>query len=95
MQIDDKFISSMEDQTYISLSADEKSRLAGEFQQILDSVAVLGNLNLDGVPECTHPLDNVNVFRDDKALPSHDRELILKNAPRRNDEFFIAPKTVE
>jgi aspartyl/glutamyl-tRNA(Asn/Gln) amidotransferase C subunit len=41
------------------------------------------------------PLDDTNVFRDDEARPSFDRELILKNAPVRNDEFFIAPKTVE
>jgi Asp-tRNA(Asn)/Glu-tRNA(Gln) amidotransferase C subunit len=37
----------------------------------------------------------VNDFRDDIALPSYDRALILENAPVKNDETFIAPKTVE
>jgi aspartyl-tRNA(Asn)/glutamyl-tRNA(Gln) amidotransferase subunit C len=58
-------------------------------------MARLGELNTDGVVERSHPFDNVNVFRDDEARPSFDRELILQNAPVRNDEMFIAPKTVD
>ena len=95
MQIDDKLIAYLEDLSCLALSADEKSRLAGDLLEILDYMARLGELSTDGVTERSHPFDNTNVFRDDMALPSSDRELILKNAPARNDEFFIAPKTVE
>ena len=48
-----------------------------------------------GVVERSHPFDNVNDFRDDEVRPSFDRALILQNAPFRNDEMIIAPKTVE
>jgi aspartyl-tRNA(Asn)/glutamyl-tRNA(Gln) amidotransferase subunit C len=58
-------------------------------------MAKLKDINTDGVAECVSPLDNFNIFRDDESRPSFDRELILQNAPRRNDEFFIAPKTVD
>ena len=95
MQIDDNLISYLEDSSYLTLSAQEKSRLPGELQPILDSMAKLSEVNTDGVPECVSPLDDVNVFRDDEARPSSERELILKNAPNRNDEFIIAPKTVD
>jgi len=95
MQIDDELISYLEDLSCLTLTVDEKSRLTGDLQEILDYMARLGKVNTDGVPERSHPFDNVNVFRDDKAHPSYDRELILKNAPERNDEMFIAPRTVE
>ena len=64
-------------------------------REILGYMARLGELNTDGVIERSHPFDNVNAFRDDEDRASFDRELILKNAPARNNEFFIAPKTVE
>jgi aspartyl-tRNA(Asn)/glutamyl-tRNA(Gln) amidotransferase subunit C len=95
MQIDGSLISYLEDLSCLTLSDGEKSRLTGDLQKILDYMARLSELNTDGVPERSHPFDNVNDFRDDKAFPSLDRELILKNAPVRNDEMFVAPRTVE
>ena len=95
MQIDEKLISYLEDLSFLTLSAEEKSRLIGDFQKILDSMEKLGRLNTDGVSGRSHPFDNVNVFREDQLLPSLDRELVLKNAAERNDEMIIAPRTVE
>jgi len=94
MQIDDKLISYLEDLSCLTLSDGEKDRLMTDLQAILDGISKLSSLNTDGVPEHSHS-DNVNVFRDDEVRPSLDRDLVLKNAPARNDEMFIAPKTVE
>jgi aspartyl/glutamyl-tRNA(Asn/Gln) amidotransferase C subunit len=95
MQIDDKLIVYLEDLSCLTLSEGEKTRLKGDLQEILGYMARLGELNTDGVTERSHPFDNANDFRDDLALPSFDRALILKNAAAKNDETFIAPKTVE
>jgi len=95
MKVDEKLISYLEDLSCLALSADEKGCMEVELQTVLDSMAEFGNLNTDGIAECSNPLDRTNVFRDDEAHPSFDRELILKNAPNRNDTMIIAPKTVE
>jgi aspartyl/glutamyl-tRNA(Asn/Gln) amidotransferase C subunit len=95
MQIDDKLLEYLEDLSCLTLSADEKTRLTHDLQEILDYMARLGELDTDGVIERSHPFDNVNVFRDDEVHPSFDRTLILKNALVRNDQMIIAPKTVE
>ena len=95
MQIDDKLIAYLEDLSCLALSEQEKKRLTGDLREILDYMARLGELNTDGVTERSHPFDNVNVFRDDEAYPSFDRALILQNAPNKNDEMIIAPRTVE
>jgi aspartyl-tRNA(Asn)/glutamyl-tRNA(Gln) amidotransferase subunit C len=95
MQIDDKLISYLEDLSFLTLSGEEKSRLAGDLESILNDFTRLNGLNTDGVEEFSHPFNNVNSFRDDEVHPSFDRELILKNAPHRNDTLFIAPKTVD
>ncbi|MDR0290514.1 MAG: Asp-tRNA(Asn)/Glu-tRNA(Gln) amidotransferase subunit GatC [Treponema sp.] len=95
MQIDDALISYLEDLSFLTLSDGEKSRLAGDLESILNDFTRLNGLNTDGVPEYSHPFNNANVFRDDEVRPSFDRGLILQNAPVKNDEAFIAPKTVE
>jgi aspartyl/glutamyl-tRNA(Asn/Gln) amidotransferase C subunit len=94
MQIDDKLLAYLVDLSCLTLSDNEKAKLTHDLQEILDYMARLGELNTDGVVERSHPFDNINVFRDDEARPSFDRELILRNAPARNDKMIIAPKTV-
>jgi len=99
MQIDENLITYLEDLSCLTLSDSEKSRLTGDLQKILDYMARLGELDFTGVID--HPsdyraaCDNVNTFRDDVVHPSFDRDLILMNAPVKNDEMIIAPKTVE
>ena len=95
MQIDEKLIDYLEDLSCLTLSNAEKERLAGDLKKILSGMARLGELNTEDVPERSHPFDNVNSFRDDEVRLSFDRELILRNAPDKNREMFIAPKTVE
>ncbi|MCL2763485.1 MAG: Asp-tRNA(Asn)/Glu-tRNA(Gln) amidotransferase subunit GatC [Treponema sp.] len=95
MHIDNNLLSYLEDLSCLTLSDKEKSRLADDLQKIVNGIAPLSDLHTDGVAECSHVFCNSNVFRDDTVHPSFDRELILKNAPVRNKEFFIAPKTME
>jgi len=95
MRIDAELIAYLEDLSYLTLSGDEKQRITGDLRDILNGMARLGELDTGTVPERSHPFDNVNAFRDDEIQESLDRELILKNAPDRDNEMFIAPKTVE
>ena len=95
MIIDEKLISYLEDLSCLVLSDEEKARLTGDLRAILENMERLGEVDTEGVPERSHPFDHVNAFREDIARPSLDRELILQNAPERNKEMFIAPKTVE
>jgi len=95
MQFDDKLIMHLEELSCLTLLSEEKNRLAGDLQQIFDRVSRIRELDTDGVPECSRPLLNVNIFREDECRPSLGRELILKNAPYKTDEMIMAPKTVE
>lgn len=93
--VDKNLIDYLEDLSCLTLSDDEKQQLSGDFKKILDYMDRLNELDTSGVPERSHPFDHVNAFRDDEAGASLERELILQNAPDRNDEMYIAPKTVE
>lgn len=89
MLIDDALVSYLEALSCLSISGDERIRLISDLQKIIDYMAKLAELDTGGARD--NPLANTNVFRDDAACPSLDRELILKNAPVKNDAMIIAP----
>jgi len=95
MGADEELISHLQDITFLRLSGDEKLRLKGEFAEILSVLAKLKDIDTDGINECSHPLENINSFREDSLIPSYDRKLILENAALKSGEMFIAPKTVD
>jgi len=95
MQINMELISYLEEMSCLKLKGDEKLLICGELKEILSYMALLGELDTENTLERSHPFDNVNAFRDDEVEISFERSLILQNAPEKDDEMFIAPKTVE
>ena len=94
LKVEERLIAYLEDSCNLTISPEDKPQLTEELQKKVDSLTKLVDLDTTGVPECSNPIENVNAFREDEVVPSLDRELILKNAPVRNDEAFIAPRTV-
>ena len=95
MQIDEKLIDYLEELSCLALSVEEKQRISDDLKEILEYMERLGGLDTEGVPERSHPFDNANAFREDLAGESFNRELILKNAPDRDNSMFIAPKVLD
>ena len=95
MKIDDKMISYLEDLSNFTLSEPEKTKLKGDLTKIIESFECIKKVDAKGVSQSIHPFDEVNNLREDVVIPSMDRELLLKNAPKRDEAAFVAPKTVE
>ena len=95
MEIDDKLIAYLEDLSYLALSDAEKPRLKKDIHEMIDSITQLTTLDTEGVVESSHPLDDVNAFREDVPGAPFGKDLILQNAPECNDEMFIVPRALE
>jgi aspartyl-tRNA(Asn)/glutamyl-tRNA(Gln) amidotransferase subunit C len=75
----------------LALTEEEVERLGGQLDAILEAVAKVSELDLEGVPPTSHPLDLVNVWADDEPRPSLALEEAMANAPDRDGEFFRVP----
>ena len=53
----------------LELSEDEVERFTEQLGAILDAVGKVSELDLEDVEPTSHPLDLVNVWRDDEARP--------------------------
>jgi aspartyl-tRNA(Asn)/glutamyl-tRNA(Gln) amidotransferase subunit C len=79
----------------IDLQPDELQTMAGQLQQILDSVATVQQVAGDDVPATSHPLPLVNVTRPDVPRPSLTQEEALSGAPSAQDGRFQVPRILE
>ncbi len=71
---------------------EEKKKLQGELNKILEYMDKINELDLGGVEPLENINDTENVFREDVKEESLKREDVLKNAPAKTDEFFKVPK---
>ena len=79
----------------LELSDEEKEKAKKDMGEILDYIDKLNELDTSGVEPMSHVFPVNNVFREDEVTNGDDRENMLKNAPDRNEEAYIVPKTFE
>ncbi|MEA2348556.1 MAG: aspartyl-tRNA(Asn)/glutamyl-tRNA(Gln) amidotransferase subunit [Thermoleophilaceae bacterium] len=75
----------------LRISEDEVSRMTEELSTVLDHIARISSLDLDGVEPTSHVVNVENVLRPDKPEPSLAPEQALENAPNAVDGGFGVP----
>ena len=79
----------------LALSEEEVKRFQIQLEEILEYVAKLQELDLEGVEPTTHVIPIVNRMRGDERRESLPRDLVLSNSPERGGDFFKVPKVIE
>jgi aspartyl-tRNA(Asn)/glutamyl-tRNA(Gln) amidotransferase subunit C len=72
----------------VALTDDEVARLEGQLSNILDNFQMLNEIDTEGVPPTAQSFALHNVERADVTRPSCPPDEVLKNAPRREDDYF-------
>jgi aspartyl-tRNA(Asn)/glutamyl-tRNA(Gln) amidotransferase subunit C len=79
----------------IAVADDEVEHLRGELNAILAFIEQLSEVDVDGVEPMTSVTPMVMKKRADVVTDGDMADEILKNAPAREDQFFVVPKVVE
>ena len=79
------------------ISVDEKKidGLTKDLSSIFKFIEQLNELNTDKVEPLSSILNEPLRFRKDEVNDGKIRDKILKNSPKKNEEFFIVPKVIE
>jgi aspartyl-tRNA(Asn)/glutamyl-tRNA(Gln) amidotransferase subunit C len=80
---------------HLDLTEEEVDRFGEQLSAIIEAVSKVSELDLADVPPTSHPLDLVNVWREDEPRPSLTHEDAFANAPAREDDLFRVPPTGE
>jgi aspartyl-tRNA(Asn)/glutamyl-tRNA(Gln) amidotransferase subunit C len=76
----------------IEMSEEELESLSSQFDLILDAVARVQEVDLEGVVPTSHPQPIKNVFREDVVHPSLTPEQALSGAPAQEEQRFRVPQ---
>lgn len=70
-------------------------KFAEQITKILEYMDLLNRVHTDGVEPTSHAIFLTNAFREDEEREHLDRDLVLANAPQKEDGNFIVPKVIE
>ena len=79
----------------IAVTEEDVPHLQGELNAILDFVAQLDEVNVEGVEPMTSVTPMRMKKRADIVTDGEIAEKIVMNAPASEDNFFLVPKVVE
>lgn len=79
----------------LALTPEEERIFAGQLSAILDYVAQLEELDVQGVEPMTHALAEAPALRADALHESLPPEVALANAPAREGNTFKVPRIIE
>lgn len=75
----------------LELSDEEVERMALELNAVLENMAKISELDLEGVEPTSHVVEVEGALRPDEPRPSLPREVALAQAPKATDEGFVVP----
>ena len=94
-RIDDATMDNVELLAKLTLEPEEREKVRGEMEQILNYVEKLNELDTEDVEPLYHVFPSENVFREDVVTNGDEKERMLANAPARKEDAWQVPKTVE
>jgi aspartyl-tRNA(Asn)/glutamyl-tRNA(Gln) amidotransferase subunit C len=78
----------------LALDEPKLQRFTVQLESILEYVAQIDQLDVQGVEPMAHALPLHNVLREDVVEPSLPLEKVLQNAPETDGPFFKVPKVI-
>ena len=74
---------------------DQLAPIADDLNGILSWIEQLQDVDVDGVEPMTSAVAMRAPMRDDTVTAGGIRDLVLANAPKKEDGFFVVPRSVE
>jgi aspartyl-tRNA(Asn)/glutamyl-tRNA(Gln) amidotransferase subunit C len=72
-----------------------EGQMLTDLNKILDWVAQLEKVDTEGVAPLVHLSHEINVLRDDVARNTVSHQEGLRNAPRKDSDYFRVPKVLD
>ncbi len=78
----------------LRLDDDKLELFAGQMDDILGHMAMLNELDTEGVEPLYSPVTHTTPYRKDEVVKTTKRSDVLANAPEDDGQFFIVPRIV-
>jgi len=95
MKIDKETLSKIAHLARLEIDEKDTPKMLEDMNKIVSFVEKLKEVNTDGIEPLTTMSHEVNALREDIVENQLAREEVLKNAPKKDSDFFRVPKVLE
>lgn len=94
MKITDEIVDHIAHLARLEFIGDDKKEIKKDMEKIITFMDQLNTVDTDGVEPLIFMSDSVNVLREDIAQITISKEQALKNAPKKDSDYFRIPKVL-
>ncbi|MCE3008489.1 MAG: Asp-tRNA(Asn)/Glu-tRNA(Gln) amidotransferase subunit GatC [Bacteroidetes bacterium] len=95
MKIDDALINKLGDLAKLSFPDERREALKADLTRMLDFVEKIKELDTEGIAPLIHISEATNVWRADSVYQELSHEEALRNAPKKDSDYFRVPKVLK
>ncbi len=95
MKIDKELLHKIAHLSRLDFNEQDEQKMLHSMNSILDWVEQLNEVDTTQVMPLTHMSEETNTLREDIAKEPLSHERGLKNAPRKDSDYFRVPKVIE
>lgn len=95
MKITEETVDRIAELSKLEFNPDEKRAMVGDMNKILTFMEKLNELDTEGVEPLIYMTEEVNALRKDEVKHEITHEEALKNAPKKDSDYFRVPKVLE
>ena len=95
MKIDEKTVDHIANLAKLEFDKEAKKDIIKDLNRILEFIDKLNELDTSNVEPLIFMSDETNVLREDEVTPDITHTEALKNAPKKDSDYFKAPKVIE
>ena len=96
MKFDDAMLQRLEKLSMLKIEDAKRDEMIAELEKIVGFVEVLEELDTEGLDPSYSTLEGGTPMREDTPDENPEiREIILENAPKAKDDYFVVPNIIE
>ena len=78
----------------LEFNEEAKAEIANDMTRMLGFVDKLNELNTDGIEPLIYMTEQENLLREDEVIQTITQQEALKNAPKKDSDYFKVPKVI-
>ena len=94
-KIDIKTVDEIAHLARLEFNNEAKAEIVNDMNRMLAFVDKLNELNTDSVEPLIYMTDEKNVLREDEVKQTVTQDEALKNAPKKDSDYFKVPKVID
>lgn len=95
MKIDKEHLNKIAHLARLEFDDSTAEEMMKDMNKIISWVEKLNEVDTEGIEPLTTMSHEINVLREDEVKNHLSHECALKNAPKRDEDFFRVPKVIE